>query len=65
MADVVVREDESFDRAFRRFQKKVEKGGVLADLKKRRYYEKPSDRRKRKHEEALQRQRRQAAKAPR
>ena len=32
----------SFDKALRIFRKKVEKSGVLKDLKNKEYYEKPS-----------------------
>jgi small subunit ribosomal protein S21 len=61
MSEIVVREDESFDRAFRRFVKKIEKSGILADVKKHRYYEKPSDRKKRKRSESIQRQKKVAS----
>jgi small subunit ribosomal protein S21 len=37
---------ESFERALKRFKKKCEKAGILADLRKHRHYEKPSERRK-------------------
>jgi small subunit ribosomal protein S21 len=45
---VVVREDESFESALRRFKKQVEKAGVLSEMRKRQHYEKPSVRRKKK-----------------
>jgi small subunit ribosomal protein S21 len=45
---VVVKEDESFETALRRFKKQVEKAGVLSELRKREHYEKPSVRRKKK-----------------
>ena len=45
---VHVRDDESFEGALRRFKRKCEKSGVLTELKKRQYYEKPSVKRKRK-----------------
>ncbi|MDI6785241.1 MAG: 30S ribosomal protein S21 [bacterium] len=48
MAEVFVREDESFDNVLKRFKKECQKAGVLSELKKRAYYEKPSDKRKRK-----------------
>jgi small subunit ribosomal protein S21 len=58
MAEVVVQEDESFERALRRFKKKCEKAGILSDLRKHRHYEKPSERRKRKYNAARRKQRR-------
>lgn len=45
---VLVREDESFENALRRFKKQVEKAGVLSEMRKRQHYEKPSVRRKKK-----------------
>jgi small subunit ribosomal protein S21 len=48
MPAVNVRDDESFESALRRFKRKVEKAGVLTELKKRQHYEKPSVKRKRK-----------------
>ncbi|MCI0655653.1 MAG: 30S ribosomal protein S21, partial [Acidobacteria bacterium] len=44
----LVREDESFESALRRFKKQVEKAGVLSEMRKRQHYEKPSVRRKKK-----------------
>jgi small subunit ribosomal protein S21 len=52
MTVVRVREEESFEKALRRFTKSCEKAGILADIKKHQQYEKPSDRRKRKHNAA-------------
>jgi small subunit ribosomal protein S21 len=48
MPVVYVREEESFENAMRRFKRKCEKSGVLTELKKRQYFEKPSVKRKRK-----------------
>ena len=48
MPMVTVRDEENFENALRRFKRKCEKSGVLTELKKRQYFEKPSDRRKRK-----------------
>jgi small subunit ribosomal protein S21 len=48
MSEVIIRNDENFERALRRFKKKCEKAGILSDLRKHRHYEKPSERRKRK-----------------
>lgn len=49
---VQVRDDESFESALRRFKRKCEKAGVLTELKKRQYFEKPSVKRKRKEMQA-------------
>ena len=48
MTTVLVRENESFESALRRFKKQVEKAGVLSEMRKRQHYEKPSVRRKKK-----------------
>ena len=48
MSEVIINDDENFERALRRFKKKCEKAGILSDLRKHRHYEKPSERRKRK-----------------
>ena len=48
MAGVIVRPNESIENALRRFKRVCKKAGILADLKKKRHFEKPSERRKRK-----------------
>ena len=48
MPGVKVRENESFDNALKRFKKQCEKAGILSEVRKREYYEKPSVKRKRK-----------------
>lgn len=48
MPGVIVREDEPFENALKRFKKQVQKSGVLTETKKRRAYEKPSVKKKRK-----------------
>lgn len=56
--EVVVQDNESLDRALRRFKRKVQRSGLYSELRKRRYYEKPSAQRKRKKEAAIRRERR-------
>jgi small subunit ribosomal protein S21 len=48
MPAVKVREAEPFENVLRRFKKQCEKAGVLSEIRKREYYEKPSVKRKRK-----------------
>ncbi len=48
LTGVYVKDDESFEKALRRFNKFCEKTGILTDIKKNQYFEKPSDARKRK-----------------
>ena len=47
MNGIVIRDDEAFERALRRFSKTCERAGILSDIKKYRHYEKPSEERKR------------------
>ena len=42
MVGIVVNENESIDRAIRRFKKKYERSGVLKEFKKRTFFVKPS-----------------------
>ena len=48
MADVRIRENESFESALKRFKKQCEKAGILSEVRRREHYEKPSVKRKRK-----------------
>ena len=55
MPSVKVRENEPFDVALRRFKRSCEKAGILAEVRKREYYEKPTAVRKRKAAAAVKR----------
>ena len=55
MAEIKLRENETLDSALRRFKKSCAQSGVLADLRKRELYEKPSVKRKKKSEAARKR----------
>jgi small subunit ribosomal protein S21 len=48
MPVVKVKDNESFEAAMRRFKKQVEKAGILSELRRREYYDKPSIRKKKK-----------------
>lgn len=56
MPSVRVRENEPFEVAVRRFKRTCEKAGVLTDVRKREFFEKPSQERKRKRAAAVKRQ---------
>lgn len=58
LSEIIIHEDENFERALKRFKKKCEKAGILSDLRKHRHYEKPSERRKRKLNAAMRKNRR-------
>lgn len=55
MSEVRVKENESLDSALKRFKRQCAKAGVLAEVRKREHYEKPSVRRKKKSEAARKR----------
>ena len=55
MAEVKVGENESIESALKRFKKKIQKAGILSEIKRRETYEKPSIKRKRKSEAARKR----------
>lgn len=56
--EVRVGEREPLERALRRFKKKIEREGILKELRARKHYEKPSERRRRKVRAARSRRRR-------
>lgn len=41
------REQDSLDKMIRRFKKKCEREGLIKDMRKNEYYEKPSERKRR------------------
>lgn len=57
MTEVDVHPGESIESALRRFKKKIQKAGILAEIKRRERYEPPSLKRKRKAEAARKRKR--------
>ncbi len=62
MPGIVVGSNESIDSALKRFKKQVEKGGILSEVRRREYYEKPSERKKKKLYAARKRQLKKARK---
>jgi small subunit ribosomal protein S21 len=55
VSEVRVKEGESLDSALRRFKRQCARSGVLAEVRRREAYEKPSVRRKKKSEAARKR----------
>ena len=55
MSEVRVGENESLESALRRFKRKCARAGVLAEIRKREHYEKPSVKRQKKAEAARKR----------
>lgn len=55
MPSVKVKDNEPFDIALRRFKRSCEKAGVLSEVRRREFYEKPTQERKRKQAAAVKR----------
>lgn len=55
MPSVKVKENEPFEFALRRFKRSCEKAGVIAETRRREFYEKPTQERKRKKAAAVKR----------
>ncbi len=59
MPVVRVRPDEPLEKALRRFKKKVDKEGLLKQIRRHEHYEKPSQRKRRRLLKSKARQRKQ------
>ena len=55
VSEIRIKENESLDSALKRFKRSCAKSGVLAEVRKREHYEKPSVKRKKKSEAARKR----------
>lgn len=55
MPSIRIKENEPFDIAIRRFKRACEKAGVLSETRRREFYEKPTEERKRKAAAAVKR----------
>lgn len=55
MSEIRIRENESLESALRRFKRQCARAGVIAEVRKREHYEKPSVKRKKKAEAARKR----------
>ncbi len=55
MPSVRLKENEPFDIALRRFKRTCERAGVLSEVRRREFYEKPTEVRKRKKAAAIKR----------
>ena len=55
MPSVKLRDNEPFEIAIRRFKRSCEKAGVLSESRRREFYEKPTEERKRKAAAAVKR----------
>lgn len=55
MSTIIVGEHESVESALRRFKRKCSRDGIIGDLRKKEFYEKPSVRKRKKSEAARKR----------
>jgi small subunit ribosomal protein S21 len=46
MTRIEINKDESLDKALRKFKMRVRREGIIDEIKKREFFEKPSDRRR-------------------
>jgi len=58
MTQVIVNPNSSFEVALKQFSRKVQQEGILAEARRRKHYETPQDRRKRKAAAQLRKRRR-------
>ena len=58
MPKVILKENEPLERALRRFKKKMEREGIIRQVKARKHYEKPSVKKRRKIREARKKKKR-------
>ena len=52
MSEIRVKENESLESALKRFKRQCARAGIVAEVRKREHYEKPSVKRKKKAEAA-------------
>ncbi|MEC7886033.1 MAG: 30S ribosomal protein S21 [Pseudomonadota bacterium] len=64
MPSIKVKENEPFDVAIRRFRRACEKAGILNEIRKREFYEKPTSVRKRKAAAAVKRVHKRTNRSP-
>ena len=57
LSEVRIEDGESLESALKRFKKKVQKAGILTEVRRREHYEKPSVKKKRKRAQARKKRR--------
>ncbi len=63
MTRIEVRRDEPIDKALRKFKSKLRKEGLLEEMKRREFYEKPSQKKRRELAQAIKREKRRQREA--
>ena len=64
MPIIKLKDNESFDSGLRRFKRSCDKAGIISEIRKREFYEKPTSVRKRKAAVKRQAKRRKFGKMP-
>lgn len=59
MTEIRIRENESIESALRRFKRQCEREGILSEIKKREFFESPSEKRKKRIAAAKRKQKRE------
>ncbi len=49
MPEIHIRNKESFESALRKFKRETDKEGILRELRERKHYQKPSEKKRKKH----------------
>jgi len=60
---IEIRRDEPIDKALRKFKSKLRKEGLLEEMKRREFYEKPSQKKRRELAQAIKREKRRQREA--
>jgi small subunit ribosomal protein S21 len=63
MPRIEIRKGEGLEKALRKFKTKIRREGIMDEMKKREFYEKPSQRRRKKEEAARRREKRRRREA--
>lgn len=63
LARIELRKDEPIDRALKKFKSKIRREGLIDEMKKREFYEKPSQKKRRKFALAVKREKRRQREA--
>ena len=61
MPSIEIRNNESFDVGLRKFKRACEKAGIIPEVRKREFYEKPTQEKKRKKAAAVKREKKRVS----
>jgi len=58
VTEIKVGQGESIDEALRRFKRKCQRNGIISEMKRREFYEKPSEKKRKRAQAAARRKKR-------